>query len=107
MSEQINSQTTILEQALINITRALPSKRIAQLLDFARFLEAQSLAEQLAQEEINETEIAAENERWDALLATPESQDLLDKLAEEALAEQQSGQTKEMRFTDEGRITPG
>ena len=52
-------------------------------------------------------EIEADNARWDALLATDEAQALLEKLAEEALAEHRAGQTKPMAFSDEGRIVPG
>jgi hypothetical protein len=52
-------------------------------------------------------EVEADNARWDALLATDEAQDLLGKLADEALAEHRAGKTKPMAFSDEGRIVPG
>lgn len=57
------------ERVLINIVRALPPHRVAQLVDFARFLEAQILSEELLQGE-DVAEIEADNARWDALLAT-------------------------------------
>ncbi len=94
------------EKTLINIVRDLPPNRVEQLVDFARFLEAQMLAEALFQEE-DVTGIEADNARWDALLATDEGQTLLDKLAHEALAEHRAGQTKPMTFNNKGRITPG
>lgn len=94
------------EQILINIARILPPNRVEQLIDFARFLEAQILSEKLIQEE-DITEIEADNARWDALLATDEGQALLEKLADEALAEHRAGKTKPMAFNDEGRIAPG
>ena len=39
------------ERTLIKIARVLPSKRVEQLLDFARFLEAQILSEDLIKED--------------------------------------------------------
>ncbi len=52
-------------------------------------------------------EIEADNARWDALVATDESQVLLEELADKALAEHQAGKTQAMTFDDEGRIVPG
>ncbi|MFO1423203.1 MAG: hypothetical protein U1F70_06045 [Candidatus Competibacteraceae bacterium] len=94
------------EQTLIKIMRALPPSRIEELLDFARFLEAQILTERLIQEE-DIAEIEADNDRWDALLSTDEAQKLLERLAEEALAEHRLAKTKPMIFSNEGRIMPG
>jgi hypothetical protein len=93
------------EQTLIKIARVLPPDRVEELVDFARFLEAQILSEKLLQEE-DSVEIEGDNERWDALLATDEAQSLLEKLAGEALAEHPSGKTEPMAFNDEGRIAP-
>ena len=93
------------ERTLIKIVRVLPPKRVEQLVDFARFLEAQLLSEELIQEE-DMAEVEADNARWDALLATDEAQALLEKLAEEALAEHRAGNTKPIAFSDEGRIVP-
>lgn len=94
------------ERILINIVRVLPPNRAEQLVEFARFLEAQILSEELLQEE-DVAEIEADNARWDELLATDEAQALLEKLADEALAEHRAGKTKPMAFSDEGRIVPG
>ncbi len=93
------------EQILIDTVRVLPPNRVEQLVNFARFLEAQILTEKLVQEE-GIAEIEADNARWDALLATDEAQVLLEKLADEALAEHQAGKTQPMTFNDEGRIVP-
>ncbi len=106
MRRQVNSQTAVYEKTLLKIARTLPAERVTQLVDFARFLEAQSLSDDLALEEVNLAEIEAENAEWDLLLATDESQDLLEKLAGEALKEHQSGKTKAMGFTKEGQIAP-
>ena len=106
MNGQANSQTAVYEQTLLDIVRVLPAKRVMQLVDFARFLEAQLLIDELALEEVDSEEIEAENARWDSLLATDESQTLLEKLAGDALQAYKSGETKAIRFTTEGRIAP-
>lgn len=85
----MDTDTTIdqdYEQTLIRIARVLPPDRVEQLVDFARFLEAQLLSEELLQEE-DIAAIEADNAQWDALLATDEAQTLLEKLADKALAE--------------------
>lgn len=94
------------EQTLIKIVRGLPPNRAEQLVDFARFLEAQLLSEALLQEE-DPAEVEAENARWDALLATDESQAWLEKMAGKALEEHRAGKSKPMTFDDEGRLVPG
>ena len=50
--------------------------------------------------------IAADNEQWEALMASDEAQTLLNKMAGEALSEHQTGKTKTMGF-NHGRIVPG
>lgn len=91
---------------MIKILRNLPPSKAEELIDFARFLEAKILTERLVQEE-DAAEVKADNDRWDALLATDEAQTLLERLAEEALIEHQLGKTKPMICSDEGRIMPG
>ena len=93
------------EQTLNQIVRFLPPNRAKQLVEFARFLEAQILSEALIQEE-DLSEIEADNERWDALLDTNEAQFLLEKLADEALAEHKAGKTKPMVVDNRGQIVP-
>jgi hypothetical protein len=105
----MNIDTTVrqdYERTLIKIARTLPRSRVEQLVDFARFLEAQILSEELLQEE-SVAEVEADNAQWDALLATDEAQALLEKLADEALTEHRVGKTRPMVFDDEGRIVPG
>ena len=94
-----------LERTVIKILRALPPNRAAQLVDFARFLEAQILSEELVQKE-DMAEIEADEAQWDALLATDAAQILLENLADEALAEYRAGATRPLAFR-EGRIVPG
>ncbi|HOW74513.1 MAG TPA: hypothetical protein P5102_12360 [Candidatus Competibacteraceae bacterium] len=105
----MNLQTAVnqnQEQILIKIIRNLPPSRVDELLDFARFLEGQILAEKLTQGE-DSAQIEADNDRWDALLATDESQKMLECLSNEALNEHRSGKTKPMKFSNKGRIMPG
>ena len=106
MTTQTSSQTTEYEETLTNIVRTLSPERAAQLVDFARFLEAQALLEELAEAE-SMAEIEAENAEWDTLLTTDEAQDVLDKLADEALEEHRAGKTRPIRFSDEGQMIPG
>ncbi len=106
MTTAVRSQTLAYEQTLISIVRTLPPGRAAQLLDFARFLKAQALVEQLVVAE-NLAEVETDNEQWDVLLATDDAQNLLDKLADDALAEHRAGKTRPMTFTPQGRIVPG
>ncbi len=94
------------EQVLVDIVRALPPNRAEQLVDFARFLEAQRLDEAFSADETL-AEIEADNAQWDTLLATDKSQTLLEMLAKEAQAEYRTGQTKPMAFDESGRIIPG
>ena len=94
------------EQILNHIIRVLPPNRAEQLVDFARFLEAQVLTEKLTQAE-TAAALEDDNARWDALLATDESQSLLEKLANEALGEHRAGKTKPMTINNAGQIAPG
>ncbi len=95
------------EQKLVEIIRRLPPERVSEVIDFAQFLEFLTGQESMLDKEMSEEQISAENERWDALLATEESQRLLEKMADEALAEIQAGRARPMAFTEDGEITPG
>jgi hypothetical protein len=62
-----------------------------EVLDFARFPKVQE-----AKAGEREQESTEDDARWDALLATEESQRLLEKLADEALSEIEVGQARPM-----------
>lgn len=94
------------EETLVKIARGLPPERVEQLVDFARFLEAQLLGEGLFDDE-DSAEVAAENAAWDGLLASEESQALLEKMAQEALADYRAGKSNPIAFDDDGRLVPG
>jgi len=95
-------QVERIEQTLIQTVRRLPPERASEVLDFALFLEIQE-----ARAGGEEPEYTEDDARWDALLATEESQRLLEKLADEALAEIEAGQVRPMAFSDDGEILPG
>lgn len=103
-------QTKEYEQKLSGIVRRLPPERVAQVIDFAQFIEFQTTKtydDDLIDKDASEEEVVAENARWDTLLATDKSQRLLEKMADEALADIQAGCARPMVFTEEGEITPG
>ncbi len=100
MSQIISSEQTILE-----LLRTLPTERVAQVLDFVRFLQWQMTPEIEPVVVENEDEIRTDNERWDKTFAT--SSDTLRYLAQEARTEIQAGRTQAMVFTADGRIVPG
>ena len=100
MSETVQAEKV--ERALIRIVRRLPPERASEVLDFAQFLESQA-----AKASEGDQEYTEDDARWDALLATEESQRMLEKLADEALAEIEVGQARPMAFSDDGEILPG
>ena len=59
----------------------------------------------LEEEDIDE--IKQDNAQWDTLFERDEAQDLLDKLADEALIEHKAGRSKPLVFTDDGRMVVG
>ena len=93
------------EQSIVEIVRVLPPSRAEQLFDFARFLEAQILAEELLLGESVEV-VGADNARWDALLESDDGQKVLEKLSQEALVEYRADRTKPITFNNEGRLAP-
>lgn len=85
-------ELTATEKELVQVARTLPPERMAQLVDFARFLAFQTQAMQASngqdEEEVAQNEaLRAEDERWDRLLARPEAKRLMRQLVREALEE--------------------
>ena len=98
-------QPTGSEEQLIRIVRKLPPDRIAQVIDFAQFLEYQATG--AVDDAVLEEDTAIEIARWEILLATEESQRLLETMADEAWAEIQAGLATPIVFTNNGEIDPG
>ena len=93
---QTTLQATTYEQTLVGIARALPPERVAQLVDFARFLQVQQVK---ARDQDALAGFAGEKERTDEALWRTQfagSLDVLEQLASEALAEDRAGKTLEL-----------
>jgi hypothetical protein len=84
------------ETILLELLHDLPPERVKQVVDFARFLSEM--------EDGDEEAIATSEAHWDELFARPESQTLLEKMALEALAEEEAGRTFEMNFDKRGKL---
>ena len=83
------TETAVYEQTLVNIARTLPPERVTELVDFARFLQAQS-----------------QDDEWDELLARPQAQAALLNLAREAREDRDAGRVTDIAITQDGRLVP-
>jgi len=86
----MNTEISDQERVLIDIVRSLPLNRKQEVFDFARFVEAQLLNDKLSLDETVE-EIETDNQKWDLLLQSSQSQTMLETLADRALAEYREG----------------
>lgn len=91
-------------EELLEIVRNLPVAHVEEVLDFARFLEWQSQHRQALSEIGVEDVSDAENEAWDEILATQQSQRLLSRLAAQAIEDDESGETVELVFDANGNL---
>ena len=98
-------QPTGYEEQLIRIVRKLPVDRVAQVIDFAQFLVFKTTG--AVDDAHLEEETAIEDARWETLLATEESQRLLETMADEAWVEIRAGLATPVELTDNGKIAPG
>jgi hypothetical protein len=105
MTVQTVSDTSIYEQTLLSIIRTLPMEQVVQILEFARYVQTQTLDDFALVEEETAEEIAADEARWDAQFTT--TQDGLKQMAANVRAEIQAGKTRPMVFTKDGRIAAG
>lgn len=103
--------TMVYEQTLLRIVRRLPPERIFQLVDFARFLEFQTIRsydDGLNEEETEtEEEIRASEAKWNQLFAKPEAKRVMREMAREALEDYRAGRTTDIAITEDGRLAPG
>ena len=109
METKLTSQIDEYEEKLVGIMRKLPPERVLQLVDFARFLEAQTTErydDWLAEETESEEDIRASEERWDELLARPEAKRVMREMAREAIEDYRAGRTTDMTVTEDGRLAP-
>ncbi len=107
MAIQTDSPVVRYEETLLRIVRSLPPERILEVVDFARFIQLQTIAaDDDMGEGQTEDELRADEEKWDRLLARPEAQRLLLDMANEALEEHRAGRTTDIVATDDGRLAP-
>lgn len=105
MTTSSTVQLSAYERSLLEIVRTLPPERIIQILDFARYIQSQTLTDFVPpDEEEDEETILADEARWDALFAA--TQEGLNKMAERVRAEIRAGRSKPMVFKN-NRLAPG
>jgi hypothetical protein len=92
------------EQTLVTILRTLPVERIAQVLDYARYIQFRAFDDIDLLDDETEEEILADEALWDAQFAA--TQDKMEALAEKLRAEIRAGRTQDMVFTDDGELAP-
>ena len=89
MESSSNSPTKTTEQRLLEVVRRLPPDRVAQVLDFAEFLASKRKPQNgsdVLDTEARTAKATTGDARWDALLASDESQRLLERMADEVEA---------------------
>lgn len=95
MKDNLAVEVDEYEERLVGIVRRLPPERVIQLVDFARFLEAES-----------EEDIEATQAQWDGLLAKPEAKRKLREMAREAVDDRRAGRVTDIKVTDDGKLAP-
>ena len=82
--------------------RSLPPERVVQLVYFAQFLELQSTR----QEKGADLPDGSGDEKWDQLLAQPDTRQLLQEMAREAYEDYLAERTSDIAITEDGRLAP-
>ncbi|MBM3134032.1 MAG: hypothetical protein FJZ89_01840 [Chloroflexi bacterium] len=91
MAIQPTSQYATVEQALLKVLRALPPRRAAQVLDFARWLQTQPVPDELS-------ELELEEKSWEQFYLA--NRDHFRAMARQALDDLEAGETLEMVIED-------
>lgn len=92
-----------LEQALVRTIRTLHPRRVAEVLDFARWLQTQPEVDQATAETLTAAELEVEERAWQA--AYEANREEFRALAREALEELDAGETLGLVVRD-GKIYP-
>ncbi|NCO90469.1 MAG: hypothetical protein COZ06_15800 [Armatimonadetes bacterium CG_4_10_14_3_um_filter_66_18] len=103
----MSTLTTEHENRLLGIVRRLPTECVSEVIDFAHLI---ALRERTTPGDAREHDDSGDTDhdvRWEALLAREDSQDLLESMADEALAEIEAGRTTTVVVTDGGELGPG
>ena len=86
MEMRTDSQPSAYEQALINIVRTLPVECVVQILDYARYIQSQTIEDfGFLDDDETEEEILAGEACWDAQFAA--TQDGLKRMADKVRAD--------------------
>jgi len=81
-------------------------ERGQQLLSFARFLAFETFQTTELDFLDDESKETDDDMHWDALLASEQGQNALDRLADEALAAIRAGESRSIVFAADGEISP-
>lgn len=92
-----------LEQALVRTIRTLHPRRVAEVLDFARWLQTQPEVDQATAETLTAAELEVEERAWQA--AYEANREEFRALARKALEELDAGETLGLVVRD-GKIYP-
>ena len=99
MQDQTTMHSTVYEQAIVNVVRALSARRAAQVLDFARWLQTQAQpANDSAQDDLLDDDIETEEQIWESSYFA--SREKFRLMARDAVAEFEAGATLEMIIED-------
>lgn len=110
METQTSYQASTPEQTVLRIMRKLTPERVAELVDFARFLEyraGEGVGDSPEADDAATDDAGDADQRWDELLARPEAKQLMRQMAREAREDFYAGRTTEIVETDDGRLAPG
>uniref|UniRef100_UPI004055AC6F hypothetical protein n=1 Tax=Candidatus Electronema sp. TaxID=2698783 RepID=UPI004055AC6F len=94
MTTQSARQPATLELALIDVVRTLPSRRVLQVLDFARWLQTQLSPEENESSKAAQAAIEQEEKAWEQTYNA--NRDDFRAMARQALADLDAGETLEM-----------
>lgn len=93
------------EQELLHIIHTLPIERIAQVVDFARYIHVQAEEDFIHLDDESQEDILADEAVWDQQFAS--TQDGLKRMAERIRFEIREGRSRPMKLTKAGGIIPG
>lgn len=96
VKSQLTADMPTTERLLLETVRGLPSQRVVQVLDFARWLHTQSISDEFLDEEVTEAELEAEEAVWQATYEA--NKEGFRAMARQALRELDAGETLEMTF---------
>ncbi len=99
MTTQSAQQPASLELALIDVVRTLPSRRVLQVLDFARWLQTQLAPEE---DHAAQAEMEREDKAWEQTYNA--NSDDFRAMARQALADLDAGETLELVIAG-GKVT--